>query len=635
MPPVIIPALAAVGVTGSIGGVAISSLIGEGVTLGGIVALGRVLNRTQRAATAGSMELTKQSLPPRVRVYGRVKIGGALYFQAAPNNLVKGIYFCDGPIDAFEQLWLGDYLTAYITGQVFSTAGVYPWYWAVQFYVQTGTIPQIRNAFLAQFDQWWNSKHTGNGLANVVMSCLIPYDPKNNFQKFYPSGVPALRAVLRGLRIFDPRDNTQSWTDPATWKYSENPGLCALDFLTSPRGYHIPNSRIDTVSFTAFANVCDQTVVRFDGATEPRYRCWGSYTLDDEPRTVLQAILLTCDGELYQEGTGKIGIRGGVFTSPSVTITQAMILGYEVQAGPDKISRFNRYRVSYTEPRTDFQLHDGFIFEDIAAQALDGGKIIPQNLSLPFVPSDWQAHRLAQIYMAQNNPAWMITVTATIAALDALGERIVTLTIGELGINDTFHVTKFDIAGDLKSCVIALSSLHASAYGVDPSHNDLGPGLPGLVTNATIPAVTSLVVTQANDTFNGAVITSLQVSAAPLTVSGYTFNAEVSGDTGVSYTGLTPNGVSSALSNVLGEGSYEVKAAWHLSLGSAGAADGAFTGPITIVLDDQRVGPIGVSLFNGQPVDFLLVTSAADTFDGFGMASTGSVLSIDLGLASA
>ncbi|HUB63146.1 MAG TPA: hypothetical protein VL996_01640 [Methylocella sp.] len=492
MPPVIAAAVTAAGITGSIGGVSIASLIGEGVTLGGIFALGQ-LTQPRTHQPAGQFQLTKQAVPPRVRVYGRVMMGGALYFQAAPYIYQRGTYFCDGPIDAFEDIYLGDYLTVGIPTGI---AGDYPWLDWITFETQTGTIPQSRPASLNY--PWWDATHEGNGLANIVMNCLIPYDPtggKNLEQMFktvYPSGVPALRAVLRGSKIYDPRDVTQSWTDPTTWKWSQNSALCILDFLTSNRGYNIPNARIDLASFTAFAYLCDSTVLRYDGTTELAYVCWGSYRLDEEPRSVLERLLLTCDGELLQQSDGTIGIRGGQFVTPSVTITSDMILGYEVQNGPDKMSAFNEYRIHFTSPLQGYQLIEGNPYDDVVAQAANGGQIIAQDLELAFVPSDWQAYRLAKIYMAQNNPEWLLTLTTTIAALDALGERFVNVEIDELGISDSFLIKKFDISGDLRTCTLTLASLHADTYNVMPSV-DFGvweyvaPSTP-----VTIPNVTGL-----------------------------------------------------------------------------------------------------------------------------------------------
>jgi hypothetical protein len=39
--------------------------------------------------------------------------------------------------------------------------------------------------------------------------------------------------VLRGLKVYDPRDGTQTLGTPSTYKYSDNPALCMADLETN------------------------------------------------------------------------------------------------------------------------------------------------------------------------------------------------------------------------------------------------------------------------------------------------------------------------------------------------------------------------------------------------------------------
>jgi hypothetical protein len=96
------------------------------------------------------------------------------------------------------------------------------------------------------------------GLAWTGMTCVQPPIPVKQFQFYYPNGLPAIRTVVRGALLYDPRDGATRWT--------RNPALIALDYLTAyktdasgtkvPRGMGIPISRINLDSFKAFANVC-------------------------------------------------------------------------------------------------------------------------------------------------------------------------------------------------------------------------------------------------------------------------------------------------------------------------------------------------------------------------------------------
>lgn len=667
MPPVIAAGLTAAGVSGTVAGISIASLIGEGVTLGGIFAVG-ILTRPRGGGkkTAGEMVTTRQPVPPRVRAYGRVKIGGAIYFQTAPWWLMKGIYLCEGEIDAVEEIWLGDYKTIYSQGQDFNVAGVWPWFDMINFVVQRGTIPQSTNASIAINNSWWDGSHAGNGLANIVMMCNIPWNPKDNFSKRYPNGVPPLRAVLRGERIFDPRDGTQSASNKATWKYSDNPALCILDFLTSSRGFNIPNSRINIASFTAFANLCDTTVLRHDGQTEKSYVCWGTYELTEEPRAVLQRLLLACDGEIVQLGDGTIALRGGQFVTPTVTITSSMILGYEIQSGPDKVSTFNQYTMHYTG--YDYQLVQGPNYDDIPAQAANGGQIISQNLDLAMVPSVWQAMRLAKIYMAENNPRQQLVIRASIAALDALSERIINLTIDELGINDTFLIKKFDISGDLQSCTISLSSLPAEAYNVAPVVNDIAFSFLGDPTNLAVPIPSDPMITHT-------AAPQLQLSVLAPSDLTLELRAQTSADGGNTWTYMTANGSFSAVSvglasnsndwglvsesvtetrdydvvldivsgfigygfvsdAVIGGGVYQVRAAFRRITGANTGPDGFFTLAVDVLLDAVAYGMITTSIAARTAQDYGLASVGVTSSDDWALASASANASLDLGFGS-
>jgi hypothetical protein len=72
--------------------------------------------------------------------------------------------------------------------------------------------------------------------------------------------------------------------------------------------------------------------------------------------------------------------------------------------------------------------------------------------------------------MAKGNPRWKGTVVTNLAGLNALGERLITLQISELGLNETFLITHFEIGMDgpaPSSCIIGVTSLDESAYSWD------------------------------------------------------------------------------------------------------------------------------------------------------------------------
>jgi hypothetical protein len=89
---------------------------------------------------------------------------------------------------------------------------------------------------------------TLRGISYVVVR--IPNDPNINFQ--------SLAFVVRGTKVYDPRDGTQSLSDPTTWKYSNNAALVLAYFLSAP-GIG-PEDTMDWTSVGDVATIDDQVV---------------------------------------------------------------------------------------------------------------------------------------------------------------------------------------------------------------------------------------------------------------------------------------------------------------------------------------------------------------------------------------
>lgn len=78
----------------------------------------------------------------------------------------------------------------------------------------------------------------------------------------YQGGLPNVGAIVKGVKVYDPRESTHSQTDSSTWEWSDNPALCLLDYLTNTEyGCGVSYDRIDIDSFETLANVCDEEIV--------------------------------------------------------------------------------------------------------------------------------------------------------------------------------------------------------------------------------------------------------------------------------------------------------------------------------------------------------------------------------------
>lgn len=461
---------------GTILGIATPTFLGGALLLGGSVAYSALMRPRVASATRGSdaQQVINQAVSPRVRVYGRAKVGGTRAFYetadtggpaggTATVRLFQAVILASHEIDGIEQYWLGDTsVTLESSGRVAtdpwasSGGGSRAYLWG-----HLGAPNQAADARLMQvFPGFWTSDHRLRGMAYVVGEFARP-GTAEDFSNIWPqSAQTPITCTVRGLRLWDPRSGTTYW--------SENSGLCILDYILSSDGMAKAITDVDLGSFSAFADLCDEAVPLASGGSEPRYRLSGTVVLTEDPADVLARMLATCDGELYQTPAGKIGIRGGKWVAPTVTVEDQHILQIgEISEGADAFAAFNEIKVIYTSPFHDFQPTETTSWIDAAAQDRNG--VIVEEMPLDMVPSASQARRLAKIHMAKMNPEIRGTIATNLAGLNALGEGTIRCVIPEIAVDQAFQVTSFSLKPDLSGCEIGISALSAAAYEWNPT----------------------------------------------------------------------------------------------------------------------------------------------------------------------
>ena len=107
--------------------------------------------------------------------------------------------------------------------------------------------------FTASIGSQWTANHKLNGIAYIAAK--YSYDTEGMW-----SGVPQLTVVVQGKKVFDPRDNTQTFGTTSTYKWSDNPALCFLDYITNDEyGKGLPIAKVNTSTFSTAANVAEQS----------------------------------------------------------------------------------------------------------------------------------------------------------------------------------------------------------------------------------------------------------------------------------------------------------------------------------------------------------------------------------------
>lgn len=586
-----------------IAGISIATIVGTTTLLGGSLALQLLTTPDIKQKVASQQFATRQPLPPRRRAYGRVKLSGPyVAFDTAGGAFYTAIYLVEGPIGAFEEIWLDDKQAALAVGAPTGQAGVAPWFGAVLIDTRLGTTPQAASGLLTALP-YWNASSRLDGCAYLVMKAVAPPDPNKNFKKVYTSGSwPQTRAVIRGARVRNILDPAQT-ADPATWQWSDVAALCIRDHLTHQTwGLKVPDSLIDDASFAAKAVIDSQTVIPKNGGPIPRYYVGGAFDLTDEPMSALQGMLDASDARLFLTPAGKIGITGGVYTPPEVTLTDPRILSATIEAGNGKRASFNRLKISYVSPPHDYQQVEGDPWEDLAGQE-EAGEILEQDFARPWVQNHNQLRRLAKIHAARQNPRWRISLVTDRSGLPALFEDVIRLQLTRYGIDAIFEVQRAVASGDGATCQLDLTSIDPAAWTFDPlTEEGQEPALPNaeVAEGPPDPPGGLVVGIERREVNGGLAATFLRLTCAPpdradLSLIGRYRVAGASEWTEMARDGDNPY---SLTSGVLSDGAtYEAEGAL-VTYGGASASGYVDAAPATITATADTAPP-------GAPTGFV------------------------------
>ena len=118
-----------------------------------------------------------------------------------------------------------------------------------------GAVSQTVDPMLnASIPNKWTAAHKLNGIAYLAFSA--EFDSKAMFK-----GLPQLTVVVRGKKVYDPRESGQTFGTPSTYAYSDNPALCFLDYISNAEyGKSLTASELNLSTFATAATVCDTLV---------------------------------------------------------------------------------------------------------------------------------------------------------------------------------------------------------------------------------------------------------------------------------------------------------------------------------------------------------------------------------------
>jgi hypothetical protein len=478
-----------------------------------------------------------QETPPRLYGYGRYKTGGYLLFRESAGQYV-GYAMCVscrpiGGVDAYivdsETLTVSSGAT---TEPVLAAFGYYPqnrdfaddaivWpssgmkngqYIAYIYIPTAGPSPivtavgpfgflEFRNASEAGHSStllttyfgslWTADQHLGRGLA-IVYSKWATMTPGYHMIH-YPRYLPVHSQVLRGAKVYDPRDDAQSFladgvysVDNPTWTYSTNNALHIADYLTFPDGFGLAYDDIHWPSFIVAANNCDRLTPTRDGGVRPFATSHLGLTSQDERREVLKHLLAACDGALWEDEDGKVNLWIGQWIEPTVTLKDEHLSSIKIERLNGVYAASNVTIPSYIEPRLGFVRNTTPDIRDEASIGRVGERIAP--LELRAVANDEQAYALGYRAQRRQNTPLKITATGPLRMLIADGERVVRIKSDLFAIDGVFRVMSLNLSGgSAVQGVFHLVTEDMFADVISP-YDAINPSLPGItITNPYIP----------------------------------------------------------------------------------------------------------------------------------------------------
>lgn len=455
MPPAVGGLLVAAGATfGSalaVGASAGTAAILAGISFGaGMIRRYVFNNRPGQEGIRGNVASGEATLPI---IYGTAKVGAKLLDTrvdpASEDNrdLYRVAAFCIGSengsgVERVNRIWFDERLA--VDGPSFqelgaSGTGVQD-YWVIgdqtgvpydrhfDYGLYRGSDAQTVDSVLSDtFSDAWPTD------ARVRGVCYAPFLLRFSKEKW--QGIPRVTAEIQGNRVYDPRDGS--------WKFSDNPALCILDYLTSDRyGYGETYTqrdggskltRIDEQSFIEAANLYDELVSGPNpdtGEMERRFTCnlWldSGNGLDEN----LDALLSTCRGTLIDQN-GRIQLKTRVATDPvDFELDPSNIVGEWrwIRDGSDEVP--NAISARYPSAEDDYATQEVVWPEHGANDFLtsDNDELRMIEAELPGTTDHRRAQEIAQVMLKEAREDVTIEVTCTEEALQLEYGDLVTVT---------------------------------------------------------------------------------------------------------------------------------------------------------------------------------------------------------------
>ena len=402
-----------------------------------------VLGIEEQEQQTGTQVNKQSNIAPIPVIYGERKVGGTRVFVSTgggTNNeyLYIALALAEGEVDSIGDVYINDVLStdAKFSGKI-----------TIQKY--TGTDDQTATTLFNDADTSWTSAHRLRGVAYLAMR--FKYD-SDTF-----SGIPEIKAVVRGRKVYDPRQDstsayydanvgvsTQRQADQSTWKYSSNNAICLRDFLTNERfGKGLPTSAIDDETFTQAADDCDEIVTSYtSGPDISLFSCNGVFDTSQTVFDNVKRFLANMRG-IMSYSYGQYNLKIDKPQSSTFDLTPNNILSDIKIASASKNKKYNKVTTKFVNPDANWQ-DDTAIWppagsaEETTFLSADNNQELATEVTLHNTTNFYAARDLARIIcLGSRDASLQIELTATSDAFAIAPGDVVTIEHPSLGWTDS------------------------------------------------------------------------------------------------------------------------------------------------------------------------------------------------------
>ena len=480
-------------------------------------------------------------ISPRRVLLGLYRTEGiTTFFESKDGVYYQQMVICDDIIDSIKAFYINDIKVNVklvgsfyeVTSPPFNTTDGS----LVRFEIRHGNADQAAsNMLLSAFPSAVAVTDKAIGVAYVVAEVKSPKSAKS-YQKIFGGAQPKFSFLVKGHRVYDPRDIAQSPRSVATWKHSTNPALLLLHYITHPKGCGASRAMLDATSWKRVANVADTTIMTKKGE-RANFEMGALISDDEDKREVVDRMLDTFGGRLYMTSRGRIGVTCDELEVERFTLTESMVEELSVKRMTPALYAATSVRCRYIS-----EDHGYLDTAEEAAPWVDDqlvrrvGRDIPHVMDLPYVFRHDQCRRLMKRKLHELNDEWTVEGVGKWPCIEMLAEHRITVDLPMFNITGPMRMRSLSISQDAQAVGFAMASYDPEGIAWDYlTEEGDPPAIPPVTSESTAPSTpTNVAVIVGN---NGGDIRAILTWSAP--PSGKTVVADYKLASASTWTALT------------------------------------------------------------------------------------------------